>query len=289
MAKVRNDAVRWEIHSHASKRAADFPELMMLGYDRFQEASPLSDHQHDGCYEFVYVDNGRVTWEVDGEYYPSITGQVFHTRPGEWHRARLNFIEPCSIWWFILRDPADYPDWLSLRDEDRLQIHQALLELPRIVSVDSRVREQFFKLRSLLMEDNSAVFRVRHHLVDILLELLYPPAVSRQLPLDLKESMLALTAQIDASPERRWSNKELAALAGVSESHFYRLFHNMHGQSPANYMDRIRINRACELLRQPGANVTTVALDLGYKTSQHFATVFKKYIGVSPSSWRSSS
>ncbi|SFS55806.1 AraC family transcriptional regulator [Paenibacillus sp. BC26] len=290
MAKVRNDAVRWEINDHAANRRIDFPELMMLGYDRFQEASPLADHQHDGCYEFVYVDNGRVTWEVDGDYYPSFTGQIFHTRPGEWHRARLNFIEPCSIWWFILRDPADYPGWLSFNDEDRHQIHQALQQLPRIVSVDSRVREQFYKLRSLLeAEEHSAAFRVRHHLVDILLQLLYPPAAARQLPLDLKESMLALTAQIDAAPERRWSNKELAALAGVSESHFYRLFHNLHGQSPANYMDRIRINRACELLRQPGANVTAVALDLGYKTSQHFATVFKKYIGVSPSSWRSSS
>ncbi|RAP77618.1 helix-turn-helix transcriptional regulator [Paenibacillus montanisoli] len=285
MPKLKNEPIRWESHSYYPARADILPELVMLGYDRFHEASPLADHQHDGCYEFVYVENGRVTWEVGEVDYPSYTGQFFHTRPGEWHRPKLNFIEPCTIWWFILIDPALEPSWLSFQDEERLQIHQALQRLPRLVSVDSRVREQFQRLRSLF-EEGAETFRIRHHLVDILLQLLYPPADARQLPLDLKEVMLALTARIEAAPEQRWSNKELAALAGVSESHFYRLFQSLHGQSPASYIDRIRINRACELLREPGANVTAVALDLGYKTSQHFATVFKKYIGMSPSRWR---
>ncbi|WP_308635116.1 helix-turn-helix transcriptional regulator [Paenibacillus silvisoli] len=285
MPKAKNEPFRWETHSYYPARAGILPELVMLGYDRFHEASPLEDHQHDGCFEFVYVENGRVTWEVGDDVYPSYTGQIFHTRPGEWHRAKLNFIEPCTIWWFILRDPMLEPDWLAFQDEERLQLHHALLQLPRLVSVDSRVREQFHRLRAMI-EEGAETFRMRHHLVDILLQLLYPPADARQLPLDLKEVMLALTARIESAPEQRWSNKELAALAGVSESHFYRLFHSLHGQSPANFIDRVRINRACELLREPGANVTAVALDLGYKTSQHFATVFKKYIGMPPSQWR---
>ncbi|WP_081824398.1 helix-turn-helix transcriptional regulator [Paenibacillus sp. UNC451MF] len=60
----------------------------------------------------------------------------------------------------------------------------------------------------------------------------------------------------------------------------------MYGQSPANYMDRLRIELACQILLQKEISVTTVAMDIGYKTSQHFATVFKKYMGLSPSQWR---
>ncbi len=260
----------------------------MLGFDRFQEASPLYDHRHERCYEFVYVENGKVTWEVEDGVYPSHTGQFFHTRPGEWHRARLNFIEPCSIWWMIVISPSERRDWLGFADEDRQRMQASLACLPRIVSADVRVREQFLKLRGLLAQGTEAdAFRVRHYVLDLLLHLLYPP-VARQIPVDLHEAVLALTGAIEAEPARRWANKELAAKAGVSESHFYRLFQDLHGQSPANYIDRLRMNRACELLRQPGANVTNVAMDLGYKTSQHFATVFKKYIGVSPTQWRAS-
>ncbi|MFC5447125.1 cupin domain-containing protein [Paenibacillus aestuarii] len=68
----------------------------MLGFDHFQEAAPLNIHQHKRSYEYVFVDSGKVTWEVDGQLFTTHTGQIFHTRPGEWHRARLNFIEPCK-------------------------------------------------------------------------------------------------------------------------------------------------------------------------------------------------
>ncbi|SEM58422.1 AraC family transcriptional regulator [Paenibacillus sp. OV219] len=288
MAKSKIHADRWEYNWNAEGNGAysSLPELVTLGYDRFHEASPLYDHNHERCYEFVFVEKGKVTWEVDEHIYPSNTGQCFHTRPGEWHRARLNYIEPCSIWWVIIVDPAEQPGWLSFGDDERQQLAACLRQLPRIINVDSRMRDQFEALRSLVSDELPApLFRVRHHLADIVLQLLYPRA-ERQIQSELRDAMLALTGLIEAEPERRWANKELADIAGVSESHFYRLFHALHGQSPANYIDRLRMNRACELLREPRSNVTDVAMDLGYKTSQHFATVFKKYIGVSPSQWK---
>ncbi|REE78962.1 AraC-like DNA-binding protein [Paenibacillus taihuensis] len=288
MAKGKVHTDRWVYNWNADDKGAysSLPELVTLGYDRFHEASPLTDHNHERCYEFVFVEKGKVTWEVDADIFPSYTGQCFHTRPGEWHRARLNYIEPCSIWWAIIVDPAEQPGWLSFDDEERGQLAASLRQLPRIVGVDSRMRDQFEALRKLLSDNKPApLFRVRHHLTDIMLQLIYPQA-ERQIQGELRDTMLALTRRIEAEPERRWANKELADIAGVSESHFYRLFHALHGQSPAGYIDRLRMNRACELLREPGSNVTDVAMDLGYKTSQHFATVFKKYIGVSPSQWK---
>jgi AraC-like DNA-binding protein/mannose-6-phosphate isomerase-like protein (cupin superfamily) len=288
MPRSKSDSARWVYEWKKSGEFASFPELEMFGFDRFQEASPLSDHRHARCFEFVYVENGKLAWEVDDALYPTHAGQFFHTKPGEWHRAGSHYVEPSSIWWIIVVDPGELPGWLGFGEADRLRIRRALGGLPRIVNADMRVREQFVKLRGLLEHGTGDdLFRVRHHLLDIVLQLLYPP-VERQIPLDLREAMLALTAEIEAEPERRWANRELAAKVGVSESHFYRLFQELHGQSPANYIDRLRMNRACGLLRQPGASVTGVALDLGFKTSQHFATVFKKYIGVSPTQWRSS-
>ena len=79
---------------------------------------------------------------------------------------------------------------------------------------------------------------------------------------------------------------ELARAANVSESHLYRLFRGVHGMPPAEFIERTRIDRACRLLLESSMSVTELALELGFKTSQHFATVFKKYKGVTPSAWR---
>ncbi|MFC4809686.1 helix-turn-helix transcriptional regulator [Paenibacillus sp. GCM10023250] len=287
MSRGKTDSARWEHEWSASGAFAGFPELEMMGYDRLTEATPLSDHRHERCYEFVYVESRRVTWEVGDALYPSHAGQFFHTKPGEWHRARFRYMEPSIIWWIIVVDPAELPGWLGFGEADRARIGAALSVLPRIVTADLRAREPFAKLRGVLEHGTADdLFRARHYLLDILLQLLDPPA-ARQLPLDLREAMLRLSADLEAEPERRWTNKELAARVGVSESHFYRLFQELHGQSPASYVDRLRMARACELLRRPESSVTGVAMDLGYKTSQHFATLFKKYVGASPTRWRS--
>ncbi|NIK79722.1 AraC-like DNA-binding protein/mannose-6-phosphate isomerase-like protein (cupin superfamily) [Paenibacillus castaneae] len=286
MVKIKTDTARWVYEFPESNQLSQVPELIMLGYDRFHEASPLNVHQHERSYEFVFVESGKVTWEVDGHLFPSHAGQFFYTQPGEWHRARLNFIEPCSIWWMIITDPSDHSGWLNLLDEDRMEIHHQLQQLPRIVFVDSRVREPFSKLRDIIEHHESfASCRVRHYVLDIILQILSPSS-NRQIPFDLHAAMIKLTEAIKAAPEKRWNNKELADMVSVSESHFYRLFRDMHGQSPANYIDRLRMDHACQMLRQQEVSVTTVAMDLGYKTSQHFSTVFKKFIGLSPSQWR---
>ncbi|WP_376768318.1 helix-turn-helix domain-containing protein [Litoribacterium kuwaitense] len=60
----------------------------------------------------------------------------------------------------------------------------------------------------------------------------------------------------------------------------------MYGQSPTAFVDRLKIDDACRQLSSNQISITQLAYDLGFKTSQHFATVFKKYTGHTPSHWR---
>lgn len=52
------------------------------------------------------------------------------------------------------------------------------------------------------------------------------------------------------------------------------------------YMERVRIDCASQMLKESKMSITDIAMELGFKTSQHFATVFKKMIGVTPKAWR---
>lgn len=282
MRKYHDKTARWEHHS--SRSSINVPGFVMLGYDRFTVASPLFGHRHDNLYEFVYVESGKVTWEIDRAEYPSHTGQFFYTHPNEWHRPRFNHIEPCSIWWMMLENPLTMPDWLHLPVKDLKQLQESLDTLPRIISVDTRVREVFRKLRFTLDHPRpySELF-IRHLILDIIFFILDPPS-SRTSP----DSLTQLTEELKHNPERRWTNEELAVKLNISESNLYRLFRDVFGQSPGSFMERLRIEQAGHMLRDTTIPITSIALDLGYQTSQHFSTVFKRYTGMTPSQLRSS-
>ncbi|MBP3965739.1 cupin domain-containing protein [Paenibacillus lignilyticus] len=112
------------------------PELIVLGCQKYSEAYQLTLHRHMTGYEFVYLEHGSVTWEVDGVQYPTTAGQWFFTAPGELHKARFNHIEPSRIWWFIITDPACDSDWLNLGQQERNFIKAGLQQLPHVFRAD---------------------------------------------------------------------------------------------------------------------------------------------------------
>jgi PAS domain S-box-containing protein len=80
----------------------------------------------------------------------------------------------------------------------------------------------------------------------------------------------------------------LAKLAGLSVSQFERTFRRILGSTPHQYLLRVRIDRACELLTQPGATVASVALDCGFYDQPHFTRAFTELLGETPSQYRAS-
>jgi len=86
--------------------------------------------------------------------------------------------------------------------------------------------------------------------------------------------------------DRQVALKDLAALAGLSQSHFSRQFCETTRLSPCRYMLALRIERSKELLKNPDISILEVALSVGFENQQHFSTVFRRLVGVSPSSYR---
>jgi len=78
------------------------------------------------------------------------------------------------------------------------------------------------------------------------------------------------------------SLKELAAVVAVSPSHLIRLFGQMTGQSPIEFLIDLRLRKAAELLKVPGKRVTDVCNEVGYSSLSHFVRLFKRRFGVTP-------
>lgn len=81
------------------------------------------------------------------------------------------------------------------------------------------------------------------------------------------------------------------ALAGLDLSYrqICRHFHRAFGCSPKQYQIRARLNEACRLLRETHLPITDVAMELGFCTSQHFATQFLAQTRKTPSEYRKQS
>ena len=79
---------------------------------------------------------------------------------------------------------------------------------------------------------------------------------------------------------------QLAARAGVSKFHFHRLFKIAIGVSPSHYHVNLRMDVARRLLRETKKSVVTVAIEVGYSNPSHFAQLFRRETGLSPSDYR---
>lgn len=68
----------------------------------------------------------------------------------------------------------------------------------------------------------------------------------------------------------------------IDPAYLCRLFRRFARESPCRHLARLRMNRAADLLRRPGAMVRTVAAELDFADPFHFSRTFKRVFGVSP-------
>jgi AraC family transcriptional regulator len=81
--------------------------------------------------------------------------------------------------------------------------------------------------------------------------------------------------------------RELAALAGVSARHFERAFRQSTGSSPHAYVMERRLHRARDLLiNQPELPIEQITLRLGFSSSSHFSSAFRRQTGLTPTDFR---
>ena len=78
----------------------------------------------------------------------------------------------------------------------------------------------------------------------------------------------------------------LAAQAGLSKFYFNRLFKSALGVSPSRYHMTLRMDEAKRLLRETKMTIVSVGLEVGYANPSHFAQLFRRETGLSPSDYR---
>ena len=91
---------------------------------------------------------------------------------------------------------------------------------------------------------------------------------------------------VHAKIESELTLHEMAEAVQLSLAHFSQMFRKSTGESPHQFVLRHRIERAKQMLRAAEARILDVAIACGFKTQQHFARVFRRVCGTSPTEYQ---
>jgi AraC family transcriptional regulator len=96
----------------------------------------------------------------------------------------------------------------------------------------------------------------------------------------------ALLVHIQAHLDEDLSLDVLSAKASLSPAHFQRTFQALVGETPKNYVARLRLERAAFRLLIHDATLLDIALDCGFQNHETFTRAFRRRFGMPPSSYR---
>lgn len=268
------------------------PGLKMLGWSRFDkaEAKHLKAHQHKNTWEICYIVAGHVDWWAGDQIFEVTKGQVFITRPNVLHGGQDAVMHPCELYWLqiTLPDktaPTHRNPIASLARDFQTLGTKLFTGSPLLPSLFERLLTEH---RSLDMHAQTAAQGTLHMLlVDVL-------RLAKAADAQQHEKRHRLTTRIEKIV--RWIQvhlgepmtiQQLAEKASLGVSQFRARFGEEVSQSPNDYITSQRVIRAKHLLAtQPDWPITRVAHQLGFTTSQYFATVFKDRVGMTPLAYR---
>ncbi len=92
---------------------------------------------------------------------------------------------------------------------------------------------------------------------------------------------------IEKNIEKPIDLEELASIANFSKFHFHRIFQGIIGETPYQFILRIRLEKAASLLLlNPKKNISDISTETGFSDLSNFSKNFKTYFKISATEWR---
>ncbi len=242
---------------------------------------------HEGILEVHYVAKGSQTWQIANREYHTRGGDMFITLPGEEHGVGDHDWNRMLAYWIRIRLNPDSRTFLNFPKPVVRPLLDKLLDIhshSRIFKTTPKLQRLFDCVILADAYTNTAIkpFSVSMALLELIAE------VSQCIDAGQTQTGTAkiatLLKYIDEHIEETelLTNDELARRISTSLSRLQINFRQQTGTSPAVYVMRKKIERAEALLPRRQASVTKVAFQLGFSSTQYFATVFKKYTNKHP-------
>lgn len=215
--------------------------------------------------------------ELDGVRHEVGAGEVLIIPPRLPHRYYADARQPWSIWWLHVTG-ADVPDLLTAIGFSATQPTGTLINPLAAIDLAEQVCD------ALARDETSASLTVAAGAAWHLLAQLAAERDRRAV--DDSEPVRLVQDHLRAHLGSTVNVPELAALAGFSTSHFSARFRAATGFSVIEYLKRLRMARARQLLITSNHSIAEIANAVGYSDPFYFSRQFASVNGVSPRDFR---
>ena len=230
---------------------------------------------------FQYTISGRGVFEVNGEQHDLTPGRAFCAYVGD---ERITYRYPSDAhepWRFIFlnfKDALGSTRALNDRCGFVFDIDPAEILIPTLLEY-GQMPEQTIELKA----------GAGHLFMSSVIAMLTDGSLDDQsqstTPLRIIRRAIKL---IEANLTVPFNAAMLARELHISQEHLNRICRAELGRAPYQCICQSKIHRACEQLKNTPLSISEIALSLGYEPGSHFARLFKRIIGITPSTFRNS-
>jgi len=242
-----------------------------------------------------YVIDGRFEWTIEQQGHILYPGDIAIILPGQSFGGEKDLLDIGTVSWIHLElqqlernGKLAMGKWSHLSESECRTIGRILLI--NHCSVLSRLKDAGVVFQSIQSEfinqEVGYAARINQLLDELFIHIARQLTRQNNSRRDFPQTFLKLEQALRQNLSHQWSVEEMAALVGLGTTAFSEKVKSFTGFSPLNYLINIRISEAIKLLKRPDVHVTDIALDVGFYSSQHFATTFKKLTGYTPSEFR---
>ena len=244
---------------------------------------------------FYFIIEGKFEWVINDQQYVLYPGDLAIILPGQMLGGEKDIMHIGTVAWLHIRLeefrneglPA-IGNWSGLHSNEGGAIARILLlnKLP-VLSNQKEAGLLFQKAGNEIFNQEIGYITRINQMIDELF-ILIARQLTRQnnLSRNFPQSFLLLEQTLRKNLSHQWTVEEMGALMGLGNTAFSEKVKSYTGFSPLNYLINIRISEALKLLKRPDVHVTDIAFTVGFYSSQHFATTFKKLTGYTPSEFR---
>jgi AraC-like DNA-binding protein len=270
-----------------------FPQLAYVTATTDFLSSRVAWHSHD-FWEVLMFFRGAARYELEDGIQVEVPGNHFLlVPPGFRHRGDNDVRLPCDFFalGFFGKPPLAECGHSPLSEwESCWVVEQFGLGEKRVFSMSRSLMEQTEQLRRLVLASraqplsNSERAMLRHAVAWALVQIAENLGSCSQNTGSARIS--AAMTFLETHMGRPVGMDAVASAVGIPRKQFYSQFRQETGMTPNDWLQRLRLRRAEELLLSTNLTVESIALELGYPGAAYFCRVFRKYLGSTPGQFR---
>ncbi|ULO09808.1 helix-turn-helix domain-containing protein [Paenibacillus sp. 19GGS1-52] len=249
----------------------------------YVESCPYVIHRPSGSIDWLlmYTHSGEGEIWVNGERILCREGDVTILLPGIPHHYGANGENWSFTWVHYIPDP----DWVH-----RLRFPERMVRFIHISLLEAELQRAFFEaLERMRKYGEQGISELPRRLAMLaleeallLLQMSIPPAKQDQIDPRIAEVL----AQLQESYTEKLTLPELARQSCLSISRLSHLFKEQTGDSIGNTINKLRLEKAAELLIYTKRQIAEISEDVGYESSDHFTRMFQSHFDITPARYR---